>query len=174
MKRTARDVLADVRALAVEYYRLTGKSLGVTGKVGEFEAAAKMELELGTARTDGYDAIRHDGPYRQIQIKSRWRPDGVRPQDRVGKINISKEFDSVMRRIFDSYTMGEAAEAPASPENVVGEAVGSISAMMEKGATAETDDSDDFEEMPDSGKFSETSAGGTPPRRRRRQEGQRR
>lgn len=88
--------MADVRALAVEYYQLTGKPLGVTGEIGEFEAAEKMGLELGKARADGYDAIRPDGPYRLIQIKSRWRPDGVRPQDRVSAINISKEFDSVM------------------------------------------------------------------------------
>ena len=62
--RSAKDILADVRALAVEYYQLTGKPLGVTGEIGEFEAAEKMELELGTARTDGYDAIRPNGPYR--------------------------------------------------------------------------------------------------------------
>ena len=88
--------MAEVRALAVEYYQLTGKPLGVTGEIGEVEAAEKMGLELGTARTDGYDAIRYDGPYRLIQIKSRWRRDGVRPHDRVSTINISKEFDSVM------------------------------------------------------------------------------
>ena len=94
--RTEKDILAKVRALAVEYYQLTGKPLGVTGEIGEVEAAEKMGLELGTARTDGYDAIRHDGPYRRVQIKSRWRRDGVRPHDRVATINISKEFDSVM------------------------------------------------------------------------------
>lgn len=96
MMRKKEEVLAEVRALAVEYYQLTDKPLGVTGEIGEFEAAEKMGLELGTARTDGYDAIRHDGPYKLVQIKSRWRHDGVRHQDRVSKINISKEFDSVM------------------------------------------------------------------------------
>lgn len=96
MARTAKDILADVRKLAVEYYQLTGKPLGVTGEIGEFEAAEKMGLELKAARAIGYDAIRHDGSCRQIQIKSRWRPDGVRSHDRVGTINISKQFDSVM------------------------------------------------------------------------------
>ncbi len=104
--------MADVRALAVEYYQLTGKPLGVTGEIGEFEAAEKMELELGTARTDGYDAIRLEGSYRRIQIKSRWRLDGVRPQDRVSSINISKEFDSVMlvlmRGDYEVYEIWEA------------------------------------------------------------------
>lgn len=110
--RAERDILAEVRALAVEYYQLTGKPLGVTGEIGEAEAAEKMELELGTARTDGYDAIRDDGPYRLIQIKSRWRHDGVRPRDRVPKINILKEFDSVMlvlmRGDYEVYEIWEA------------------------------------------------------------------
>ena len=88
--------MAEVRSLAVEYYQLTGKPLGVTGEIGEVEAADRMGLELGAARTDGYDAIRHDGPYRRIQIKSRWRREGLRPHDRLSAINISKEFDSVM------------------------------------------------------------------------------
>ena len=112
MMRTREEVLVEVRALAVEYYQLTGKPLGVTGEIGEVEAAEKMMLELGTARTDGYDAIRHDGHYKLIQIKSRWRRDGVRPHDRVSKINISKEFDSVMlvlmRGDYEVYEIWEA------------------------------------------------------------------
>ena len=71
LPRTEKDILAEVRALAVEYYQLTGKPLGVTGEIGEVEAAEIMNLELGTARTDGYDAIRRDGPYKLVQIKSR-------------------------------------------------------------------------------------------------------
>lgn len=55
-----------------------------------------MELELATARTEGYDAIRHDGPYKLIQIKGRWKRDGLGSGQRVSKIDISKEFDSVM------------------------------------------------------------------------------
>ena len=104
--------MAEVRASAVEYYQLTGRPLGVTGEIGEVEAAEKMELELGTARTEGYDATRHDGPYRLIQIKSRRRLDGVRPHDRVSTIDISKEFDSVMlvlmRGDYEVYGIWEA------------------------------------------------------------------
>lgn len=111
-KRTEKEVLADVKALAVEYWELTGKPLGVTGEIGEFEAAEKMMLELGTARTDGYDAIRHDGPNKRVQIKSRWKREGVRPHDRVSTINISKEFDSVMlvlmRGDYEVYEIWEA------------------------------------------------------------------
>lgn len=59
-----RQILADVRPLAAEYYRLTGKPLGVTGEVAEFIAAEHLGLELADARTAGYDAVRHgpDGP----------------------------------------------------------------------------------------------------------------
>ena len=112
MTRTEKDILTEVRALAVEYYQLTGKPLGVTGEIGEVEAAEKMGLELGAVRTDGYDAIRHDGSNRLIQIKSRWRHGGVKPHDRVPAINISKEFDSVMlvlmRGDYEVYEIWEA------------------------------------------------------------------
>lgn len=90
-----KDILAEVRVLAVQYHRLTGKPLGVTGEIGEFEAADKMGLELEGARTVGYDARRRKGPYRRIQIKSRWKRDGIN-WGRISRIDTSKEFDSVM------------------------------------------------------------------------------
>ncbi|MDE0057823.1 MAG: hypothetical protein OXI22_19400 [Defluviicoccus sp.] len=46
MKRTKKDILAEVKALAVEYHELTGKPLGVTGEIGEFEAAEIMGLTV--------------------------------------------------------------------------------------------------------------------------------
>ena len=95
MTRTEKHILAEVRKLAVEYHQLTGKSLGVTGEIGEFEAAEKMGLELRAARAEGYDAVRHEGGYRRIQIKSRWKRNGT-SWGRVARIDISKEFDSVM------------------------------------------------------------------------------
>ena len=95
MQRTKKDILAEVKALAVEYWELTGKPLGVTGEIGEFEAAEKIGLELEAARSVGYDAVRRKGPYRRIQIKSRWKRDG-KNWGRVSRIDISKEFDSVM------------------------------------------------------------------------------
>ena len=95
MKRTREEVLTAVKALAVEYWELAGKPLGVTGEIGEFEAAKIVGLKLEEARSKGYDAIRQRGIYRQIQIKSRWRHDGKR-WGRVPTIDISKEFDSVM------------------------------------------------------------------------------
>ena len=50
------ELLEQVKKLAGEYYRLTGKPLGVTGEVGEYEAARILGLDLAEARTAGYDA----------------------------------------------------------------------------------------------------------------------
>ena len=94
MSRTKKQILHEVRALAVEYYELTGKPLGVTGEIGEFKAAELMGLKLVAARTEGYDATRDDGPYKRVQIKSRVNRDGNK-KGRVSKIDTSKEFDSV-------------------------------------------------------------------------------
>lgn len=41
-----REILAAVKPLAAEYYRLTGKPLGVTGEVAEYVAAEILGLEL--------------------------------------------------------------------------------------------------------------------------------
>jgi hypothetical protein len=53
-----REILATVKPLAAEFYRLTGKPLGVTGEVAEYEAAEILGLTLVPARTVGYDALR--------------------------------------------------------------------------------------------------------------------
>ena len=92
--RTEREILADVRALAVEYYELTGKPLGVTGEIAEFEASEKLGLELAPPRTEGYDATYPDG--RQVQIKGRrLTTQPPKPGQRMGKIDLSKPFDLV-------------------------------------------------------------------------------
>ena len=51
------EILRDAKALAREYYQLTGKPLGVTGEVAEYEAARLLGVELGPARQAGYDAV---------------------------------------------------------------------------------------------------------------------
>jgi hypothetical protein len=49
-----REILATVKPLAVEYYRLTGKPLGVTGEVAENIAA---DLLGGASLFPHYQAI---------------------------------------------------------------------------------------------------------------------
>ena len=52
------QVLSDAKKLAQRYRVLTGKPLGVTGEVAEYEAARILGPEPTEARTAGYDAIR--------------------------------------------------------------------------------------------------------------------
>jgi len=44
------EVLSEAKMLARRFYRLTGKPLGITGEVAEYEAATKLGLELLLAR----------------------------------------------------------------------------------------------------------------------------
>jgi hypothetical protein len=59
-----------MKSLARDYYRLTGKPLGVTGEVAEYEAAHILRIELTPVRQADYDAIeRRNGSIRRLQIK---------------------------------------------------------------------------------------------------------
>ena len=92
--RSEHEILSDVRILATEYYEATGKPLGVTGEIAEFEASEKLGLELAPPRTEGYDATYPDG--RKVQIKGRRLSTlPPKPGQRMGKIDLSKPFDSV-------------------------------------------------------------------------------
>jgi hypothetical protein len=94
------EILAQAKRLAREYYSLTGKPLGVTGEVAEYECARLLGLKLAPARTPGYDAIRpSDG--RRLQIKGRCILPTSSPGQRVPKIDIRKEFDGVLLVLLD-------------------------------------------------------------------------
>ncbi len=112
-QRPLKALLADITALAVEYYELTGKPLGVTGEVAECVASATLKLELAPARSAGFDAIRHVGGGQQkIQIKGRWKKAGEK-WGRVSRIDTSKEFDAVMLVLMKGkYELAEIWEAP--------------------------------------------------------------
>ena len=45
------EILGQAKALAVEYYRLTGKPLGLTGEVAEFEAARILGVHRNSLKT---------------------------------------------------------------------------------------------------------------------------
>jgi hypothetical protein len=100
-----REILRKVRALAVEYYALTGKPLGVTGEIAEFEAAEKLGLRLADARTPDYDAIREtDQGIQHIQIKGRAMatPQKPKPGQRMPRIKTGARCDSVLLVILDN------------------------------------------------------------------------
>ena len=52
-----RNLLCKAKIIAKEYYRLTGRPLGITGEVAECEAARLLGITLAVVRQTGYDAI---------------------------------------------------------------------------------------------------------------------
>jgi hypothetical protein len=96
------DLLAEAKRISREYYEATGKPLGITGEVAEYEAARLLGLDLTPARQAGYDATEHvKGSVRRIQIKGRCLQDPKKPGHRVGAIRTHHEWDSVMLVLLD-------------------------------------------------------------------------
>ena len=96
-------ILGQAKRLARRYRRVTGKPLGVTGEVAEFEAARLLGLELTAARQAGYDAIRKGKGRKKerLSIKGRCVQAGASKSQRLGKIDITKEFDAVLVVLLD-------------------------------------------------------------------------
>src|SRR5882762_1789618 len=100
------EILSAVKPLAAEYYRLTGKPLGVTGEVSEYVAAQKLGLTLAPPRTSGYDAIRKTpGGEERIQIKGRAFGENSKPSQRLGSIKPGAACDTVLLVILDNATL---------------------------------------------------------------------
>lgn len=96
-------ILAEAKKLAQQYRALTGKPLGITGEVAEFEAARILGVTLTLARQAGYDAIENrDCHTLRVQIKGRCLLDTSKRSQRVGSIDIKQEFDAVLLVILDS------------------------------------------------------------------------
>lgn len=106
-------ILSGARELAVRYYKLTGRPLGVTGEVAECEAARLLKLQLAPAREAGYDALRVKGESSErIQIKGRCVLSN-KPGQRMGSIDTRKPWDVVMLVLLDrSYEATAIYEAP--------------------------------------------------------------
>ena len=94
-------LLETARQVAKAFYHLTGKPLGITGEIGEYEAARLLGLTLVAARTPGYDAVGPDG--RLIQIKARMFEHGrTLGGQRMGSIKANSQFDTVMLVMLDT------------------------------------------------------------------------
>jgi hypothetical protein len=111
------EILHEVKKLGQEYRSLTGKPLGITGEVAEYEAARILNLHLTTARQAGYDAIeRTKGSGRKIQIKGRCVLENSKRSQRVGRIKVDAEFDAVLLVLldqnFDATVIYEAERGP--------------------------------------------------------------
>ena len=95
-------LLAEAKKIAQQYRTLTGKPLGITGEVAEYEAARLLGLELTTARQAGYDAVEMvRGKPVKYQIKGRCILPGASPGQRMGSLDIEKEFDAVLLVLLD-------------------------------------------------------------------------
>jgi len=96
------SILDRVRALALEYYRETGKPLGVTGEIAEYEAARILGLDLCDARQPGFDALCHEsGQPKRVQIKGRCILGSSAPGQRIGRIRLDQEWDVVVLVLLD-------------------------------------------------------------------------
>ena len=96
-------LLREVKNLAKRYYDLTGRPLGVTGEVAEFEAIRILKLEPAPVRQVGYDATRNSRGHRDlIQIKGRYFPYGVKPSNKIGRIDVGKPCDYVLLVLLDA------------------------------------------------------------------------
>lgn len=109
-------VIQKAKIVAREYGDITGKPLGITGEVSEFEAARILGLRLSAARQAGYDAVSQDGDsVKKIQIKGRRLVNKSRLSQRVGRIRLDHEWDSVVLVLLDEdYEPFEIYEAERS------------------------------------------------------------
>lgn len=108
------NILNEAKDVALRYYKLTNKTLGITGEIAEYEAATLLGLSLCSARQSGYDATEIlDGKEYRVQIKGRYMPDPKKVSARIGAIDISKPFDSVLLVLldenYDAFAMYEAS-----------------------------------------------------------------
>ena len=94
------ELLADAKR---EYRELTGRPLGVTGEVAEYEVVRLLGYELAPVRQSGYDCIRSsaDGRCERLQIKGRCLLPGAKRGQRVGRIDLDKEWDVVLLVLLD-------------------------------------------------------------------------
>jgi hypothetical protein len=109
------EILREAKKLAQRYRVLTGKPLGITGEVAEYEAARILDIELTPARQSGYDAIENvDGSIRRLQVKGRCMLSN-NPGQRLGSIDIKKDWDAVLMVLldenFDALAIYEAPRA---------------------------------------------------------------
>jgi hypothetical protein len=110
-----RQILRDVRPLAVEYYQLTKKPLGVTGEIAEYVAAELLGLTLTPARTVGHDALRGS---ERIQIKGRACDKKAKAQ-RLSPIKTTAPCDKVLLVLLDIATLEPREMWEATFDSVV-------------------------------------------------------
>ena len=100
------DILRRAKQAAFDYYRLTGKPLGITGEVGEYEATRLLGLTLADARTPGYDAVDPSGCRYQIKTRALDKA-GRRRSQQIGRIKVDNEWDAILLVLLDQHFQPE-------------------------------------------------------------------
>lgn len=96
------DLLREAKQLGQRYYQLTGKPLGVTAEVAEYEAFRLLGLTLVEVRNPGFDAIsERDGRVVRYQIKGRCFDHRIGSGQRVGSLSLKKEWDVALLVLLD-------------------------------------------------------------------------
>ena len=107
-------LVSEARRLAAEYRRATGKPLGISSEIAEFDAAKILDLELLSKKPGGYDAIGRSGSRegKRIQIKGRVIFDPDKGGQRIGQLKTDQDWDSLVLVILDeNYQPVELYEA---------------------------------------------------------------
>ncbi|MBV8594158.1 MAG: hypothetical protein JOZ27_07660, partial [Caulobacteraceae bacterium] len=113
-------LLAQAKVLAVRYYELTGKPLGVAGEVAEFEAARLLGIRLSAARTPLLDGERLvNGAVQRLQIKGRAVSRTNLYRGRVGGIKIGEGYDIVLLVLLDRTSFNAIEIWEATREDVI-------------------------------------------------------
>ncbi len=97
------EIIQETKRLARNYYSLTGRPLGVTGEIAEYEAVRLLGFQLSEARQAGYDAsYEQEGQIIRVQIKGRCILENSKPGQRIGSIKLNHDWDSIVLVLLDS------------------------------------------------------------------------
>lgn len=96
-------LIGAAKKLAKQYRRETGRPLGITGEVAEYEAARLLRLEMAPVRQAGFDVYRRKGKkiVDKLQVKGRCVPQGAKPGQRLGSIKLEKDWNGVLLVLLD-------------------------------------------------------------------------
>jgi len=94
-------IIDSAKQLANRYRVLTGRPLGITGEVAEYEAVRLLGLELAPVRQAGFDATRTTGSrVERFRVKGRCILSS-KPGQHLGKIDLGKDWDGVLLVLLD-------------------------------------------------------------------------
>lgn len=99
------SLISQAKTIGQRYYQLTGRPIGMTGEIGEHEAARILGLELAPVREPSIDATqtRH-GKTIHIQVKCRAVDPKRKYIGRVSRIKLSPKFDIALLVLLDKGT----------------------------------------------------------------------